>query len=187
VIAAASALYTSESQTWNTPAEVVDRLRAFDPRGVVLDPCSNDSSIVGAAEEWRIERGEDGLARPWPDLGLVYVNPPYDELERWAAKMVREAARHVEILALIPARTDTAAFQRHILPTCTAIAFWRGRLKYGAGRAHSAQPSLFGDAPAELDAGQNVAPFPACLPYWGLRPHTFLRAMGEVGWGVVCR
>lgn len=181
------ALFSSECITWNTPQPVADRLLAFDERGVALDPCSNDTSIVGAAEEWRIERGEDGLARPWADRGLVFCNPPYDDLETWAAKMAREAARHVEVIALIPARTDTVAFQKHILPSCSAIVFWRGRMKYGAGRAHQAQTSLFGAAPVELEAGENVAPFPSCLPYWGSRPRQFLRAFESAGWGVVCR
>lgn len=186
-IPASSALYSRASQTWNTPIEVIERLRAFDPRGVALDPCSNDTSLVGPHEEWRIERGEDGLARPWPDLGLVFVNPPYDELEVWARKMAAEAARHVEVLALIPARPDTCAFQRHILPTCTALFFWRGRMRYGSGLASSSQAPLFSGERVKLEHGENVAPFPSCLPYWGRRSRAFLRAFEPTGWGVVCR
>ena len=183
------AIFTSESQTWNTPECVLERVRAFSPKkGIRLDPCSNGESIVGAQEEWRIERGEDGLARPWPDLGLVYVNPPYDDLERWARKMEREAEKgRVEVMALIPARMETVAFQKHILPTMTAIFFWRGRLQFGAGRAHTSQASLFGEEPADLNPGENTAPFPSCLPYWGPRPHSFLRAFAGAGWGFVCR
>ncbi len=180
-----AALFTSEAQTWNTPECVLERLRELGP--IALDPCSNDSSIVGAREEWRIERGEDGLARPWHDVGLVYVNPPYDDLERWAAKMAREAARNVEIVACIPARTETVAFQKHILPTCTAIAFWKGRIKFGAGRAATAQASLFGAAETPLEEGENTAPFPSALPYWGTRPRRFARAFDSVGWVVVAR
>ena len=181
----AAALYTSESQAWNTPEVVLDRVREVG--AIVLDPCSNESSLVGAAEEWRIERGEDGLTRPWRDDGLVYVNPPYDDLERWAAKMAREAARGCQVLACIPARTETVAFQKHILPTCTAIAFWRGRIKFGAGRSTSRQVGLFGGEPEPLAEGDNVAPFPTALPYWGVRPRRFARAFEHVAWTVVAR
>lgn len=184
----AQALFSSASQTWNTPQPVVDRLFAFDDRGCSLDPCSNDTSIVPARTTWRIERGEDGLSRPWFSWeGPAFCNPPYEDLEPWASKMAAEAARHVEIIALIPSRPDTRAFQRSILRTCTAIHFWAGRMKYGAGRAESAQVGLFGEFPPALDEGENVAPFPSCLPYWGPRPRRFLRAFESAGWGVVSR
>lgn len=199
MIPAASALYSSVKQTWNTPRPVVDRLNLFDPRGVELDPCSNELSIVGAREEWRIERGEDGLARPWhSDHGPCFCNPEYEHLETWGAKMAREAERGVEVIGLIPSRTDTAAFHAHILRTCTALAFWRGRLEFLPGPQHIAQLDMFA-APEELELiareqAANGAPFPACLPYWGVRPRAFLRAFVDgtpelpgACWGVVCR
>lgn len=182
-----AALFTSDAQTWNTPQVVVDRLLDFDPRGIALDPCSNESSIVGAREEWRIERGEDGLARPWSSTGVNFCNPPYEDLLTWARKMAREAALHREIVALIPARTDTVAFQEFILRTCSAICFWKGRMKYGAGRAATPQVSLFGGEPAPLEEGENTAPFPSCLPYWGSRPRRFANAFESAGWVVVAR
>ncbi len=184
-IPAASALYTSESQTWNTPASVLERVRMIAP--IALDPCSNEDSIVGAAEEWRIERGEDGLARTWDQFGLNYCNPPYEDLLSWGRKLAREAARGCEIIALIPARPDTVAFQDHILATCTAVCFWRGRMKYGAGRARTAQISLLSAIDAPLEEGENCAPFPSCVPYWGTRPRRFVRAFESAGWVVVCR
>lgn len=190
-IPATSALYTSDDQTWNTPKPVVDRLRLFDPRGVELDPCSNATSIVGARVEWRIERGEDGLALPWhSDYGPAFSNPPYEDLETWGRKMVMEGARGVEVIGLIPVRTDTKAFQRWLFQTCTAIHFWAGRMKYTTGPKHTSQVQMFAGLPElveEQEEGENVAPFPSCLPYWGTRPCAFLRAFKPTGWGVVCR
>lgn len=184
--------FSSEDQTCNTPQVVVDRLLAFDERGCSLDPCSNETSIVPARAAWRIERGEDGLARDWfSDHGPVFCNPPYEHLQRWAAKMAREAERRVEIIGLIPARPDTVAFQRYILPTCSAIVFWRGRLEFLIGPSHTAQIDLFPSPPdtdtaVKRESGDG-APFPSCLPYWGPRPRTFLRAFEPEHWGVVCR
>lgn len=179
-----AALFSSESQTWNTPECVLERVRAFEP--ILLDPCSNAGSIVGADLEWRIERGEDGLCRPWaPCDGLVYVNPPYDDLESWAAKMAEEAELGAEIIACIPARTETVAFQKHILATCQAVCFWRGRLKFGAGpAAGSRQVSMFGERGrhcAVQATGDNTAPFPSCLPYWGPRAERFAEVFASVG------
>jgi hypothetical protein len=174
------ALFTSASQTWNTPKVVLDCVRAFDD--IHLDPCSNADSIVNATEEWRIERGEDGLARSWFLRSLIYVNPPYDELEAWAAKMAKEVDLGAEIIACIPARTETVAFQKYILPNCSAICFWRGRMRFGVGPAEgSRQVAMFGvDAPPQA-TGDNTAPFPSCLPYFGTRVERFARAFADVG------
>lgn len=187
-MAIAQALFTSDAQTWNTPECIIERVRKVDD--VSLDPCSNDGSIVCAAEEWRLERGEDGLARPWSLTGIVYVNPPYDDLATWAKKMASEAARGVQIVALIPARTDTQAFHRFILPTCDAIAFWEGRLSFGSGPPKaSRQVAMFSgwdDRPV-VQLPDNPAPFPSCLPYWGRNRRAFAKAFESVAWIAKCR
>lgn len=175
-----AALFSSESQTWNTPECVLERVRRMGRIG--LDPCGNTNSIVGASEEWRIERGEDGLARPWSTVGLVYVNPPYDDIEAWAKKMAAEATR-AEIVACIPARTETVAFQRYILPTAAAICFWRGRMRFNVGpAAGSRQIGMFGEEPSRQATGDNTAPFPSALPYWGKRADEFAAAFRDAGW-----
>jgi hypothetical protein len=176
-----AALFTSDSQTWNTPACVLERVRLVDH--IELDPCGNAGSIVGASREFLLDRDEDGLSLPWSSL--TYCNPPYDDLESWAAKMAREAARGVEIIACIPARTDTSAFQARILSTCQAICFWRGRLRFGAGPADKQQTTMFGEAPSSQPTGDNTAPFPSALPYWGPRVERFAAAFGDVGRVVV--
>ncbi len=173
----AAALFTSDSQTWNTPESVLERVRVFAP--IELDPCSNAHSIVKANTELRLDRGQDGLKADW--VSLTYCNPPYDDLETWAAKMAREGYRGTEIIACIPARTETVAFQKHILPTCQAICFWRGRLKFGSGPADTRQVSLFGDAPVSVATGDNTAPFPSCLPYWGPMARRFAEVFSSVG------
>ncbi len=56
--------------------------RALGP--IDLDPCAGEDTAI-AKTNWAIERGEDGLARPW--FGFVYCNPPFSQKERWAEKM----------------------------------------------------------------------------------------------------
>ena len=49
-----TALYSSEYDDWNTPAEVLREIALFDAIG--LDPCSNEQSIVNARVAWRLDR-----------------------------------------------------------------------------------------------------------------------------------
>jgi hypothetical protein len=176
----APALYSSARSDWNTPAEVLDPVRAFndgEPPG--LDPCSNEQSIVGARLEWRLERGEDGLVRSWRGFGLVFVNWPYDDSLAWARKMAEEARDGVEILGLGPARTDTEWFQSYA-SRADVLCFWRGRLKFGPAIADTRQPGLFGGAP-RLRAAEETAPFPSMLLYWGQRVRRFGQVFSQHG------
>lgn len=155
-----AALRSSDRVDWCTPHCVVDRLWRMGPVG--LDPCSNSASIVEAGTE--IDEGMDGLAHDWVEEcepGLVYVNPPYGrEQAVWLRRCRDEAARGLEIVALVPARTDTRVWHE-VAPTCDAICFWRGRLR-------------FLGAPAS-------APFPSALLYWGQRTNRFREAFGDAG------
>ncbi len=156
------ALHASDRMDWNTPQEV---LQALDPLGPIwLDPCSNAASIVNAATEWRIERGEDGLARPWLRLGFVFVNPEYGRaLSSWAEKIATEARYGVEIVSLVPARTDTQWWAT-LVAGASAVLFLKGRLTF-LGAPHP-------------------APFPSALVYHGPRWARFLAAYEGLGWAV---
>jgi hypothetical protein len=68
---------------------------------------------------------EDGLMRPW--AGLVWCNPPYGKaLGTWLNRM----ALHNNGIALVFARTETRAFQNHVLPFASTLLFLRGRLTF---------------------------------------------------------
>jgi predicted nucleic acid-binding Zn ribbon protein len=99
-------LLSSNCEHWNTPPEILAVVCQLAPIG--LDPCSNAGSMVGAATEYRLDRGENGLLLPWAGMGLVFVNPPYGgALRSWSTRMADEARAGVEVIALVPARTDT--------------------------------------------------------------------------------
>lgn len=141
---------------WNTPEVVVDALKELW-LDITLDPCSNPTSIVPAREV--IMPPNDGLVGPWTDKS-VYVNPPFDQMDLWMEKCVRESSRAYGIVLLAPSRTDTAAWHRTI-PTANAVCFWRGRLK-------------FIGAPA-------ACPFPTAFIYWGRATTRFETSFGPYG------
>jgi hypothetical protein len=168
---------------WNTPLVVVHAVRrAFDGQ-IDLDPCSNPASVVGAAREfiltpldqtlplpvpnWEARRVvvTDGLVENW-DAKSVFLNPPFGALRKWVDKCAQEYnnRRAMEIVALIPARTDTRAWHEHVVQA-DAICLWRGRMKFSASGI--AEPAS--------------APFPTALVYWGRHRGRFAAAMEQHG------
>lgn len=146
----------SKRSNWFTPKHVVELVQSFDLIG--LDPCWEHGSYVEAMKCF-VER-DDGLARDWSGYGLVFVNPPYDNLKAWCEKMALEGKQGVEIIALLPSRTDTRAFQSHISSAST-LCFWKGRLKFVGARSG--------------------APFPSLVAYWGERYDEFYRVFSPHG------
>jgi len=147
---------------WQTPPAVLELVRQVAP--IALDPCSAPGNPVGA-ERWCCPPG-DGLSISWGvDSGLVYVNPPYSQCRAWLAKCDSEATAGVEIVALVPARTDTRAWHESIWPAASAVCFWRGRLRFVGATAS--------------------APFPSAIVYYGSRAGLFRRVFCGVGHVVV--
>lgn len=90
---------------------------------------------------------DDGLSLSWN--GVVFVNPPYGRtLATWIAKARREVeeGRAKTVVALLPARPDTAYWHDHVVGKAT-VYFLRGRLRFGDGK--------------------QSAPFPSALAIWG--------------------
>jgi site-specific DNA-methyltransferase (adenine-specific) len=151
------ALFSSVRTGWCTPSWILTLVEKVGPIG--LDPCSNMESGVRATERW--EKSDDGLSREWGGHGLVYVNPPYGrEIGPWMVKCRDEGRRGVEIIALVPSRTDTRWFQDCAL-TADQILLYRGRL-------------VFEGAP-------NAAPFPSAVLYWGRDVNRFCDAFAGMG------
>lgn len=153
--------FSSRDQSWNTPQNVIDAIVRVLGR-IGLDPCSNENSIVPARHEWRPERDGDSLGKIWTGRGLVFVNPPYKNVAEWMTKCGEQRAIGAELVALIPARTETEwwgeAIESGALP-----GYWRGRIAFLRGGARK----------------KVSAPFPSALLYWGRRPARF-RSMKEI-------
>ena len=143
---------SSVDQTWNTPPDIIRPIvRAFGR--VDLDPCSNARSVVRARVAWELVRDGDSLARSWklPGRGrrLIFVNPPYIDAAVWIAKCCevwRElGARGVEIVVLVPARTETqwwrAARRAGALP-----GYYEGRISFLSAESGRRTGALFPSA-----------------------------------------
>jgi hypothetical protein len=174
-------LYSSEFDDWCTPEEVLAPIREFNEGPPGLDPCGNAQSIVRAVREYRLDRGEDGLRLTWRGFGLVFGNFPYgDAIAAFMRRADRFAAESVEILALVPNRSDTAWYQDNVSNVAAKLE-WRGRLVHPRGVSDSPQVSLFpvdGPPPAP---GSGTAPFPSALLYWGHRARRFADVFAPYG------
>ena len=153
------ALLSSKRMDWNTPESFLALVRKVAPIG--LDPCSNVTSKVKASAAWL----SGGLEVDWSGFGLVYVNPPYGrELKQWAEKIAAEADRGVEIIALVPARTDTKWF-RQMWNRKSAVCLWQGRITF--------------------EGAPNPAPFPSAVFYYGPHDLKFMQAFCDAGMIIV--
>ncbi len=157
----APALFSSARTEWFTPAWLLKRVRHLSPNGRIgLDPCFGDGCLTDPVVAYGPDLGSDGLEESWNWESLVFVNPPYGRrIGRWTTKMVSEARAGVEIVALLPARTDTLWFQRDL--EGAGLCFVDGRIKFlGADSA---------------------APFPSVLAYWGPYPGDFEAVFKDIG------
>ena len=160
------AYHSSKKMTWRTPESVLLPVRKVLEGEILLDPAASADPNHWIAKR-NITESENGLTQSWSDK--AFVNPPYGRvLPKWAKKIAAEAANGYEILALVPARTDTRWF-RVFWDTANGICFYHRRIVFvGASSG---------------------APFPSAVVYWGKRKDVFdsvFRAMGPVvtGWSL---
>jgi DNA N-6-adenine-methyltransferase (Dam) len=99
------------SDTYCTPRWLTARLPLVD-----LDPCSNPRSTIRARRAAMLERGQDGLARPW--VGSVFLNWPYSDPLPWAQKLrvELEAGRCTSAIILCKLDTSTMWWDETIHP-----------------------------------------------------------------------
>jgi phage N-6-adenine-methyltransferase len=57
---------------------------------------------------------EDGLRQSWAGR-RCYANPPYSDIESWAAKAWHEAGRGALVAMLVPPRTDSRWWHRYAI------------------------------------------------------------------------
>lgn len=168
---ALSAVTSSKSNEWYTPAEFLEAAREV-MGGIDLDPASSAAAndVVKAARIFT--EADDGLAHAWS--GRVWLNPPYgrtevDGKERsaqavWTERLVDEHAegRVEQACCMVTAKTAEAWFQPlWDFPLC----FIAGRVSFrpGSGQDESQNPQ-----------GQVVM-------YLGERTEAFERAFGGFG------
>lgn len=116
--------FSSRTDEWATPRAMFAALDA--EFGFDLDPCASAENATCARY---FTKADDGLRHPW--RGVVFMNPPYgDEIARWVRKAYDEAQDGSVVVALVPARTDTAWWHDYVTRSAE-IRFLRGRLRFG--------------------------------------------------------
>lgn len=133
-------LFSSRVDEWSTPDSFMAVLRqefTFD-----LDPCALECS---AKAPRYFTPADDGLVRRWH--GTVFMNPPYgDAIGRWIAKARDEALAGATVVALVPARTDTAYWHDYVMTDATEVRLVRGRLHFGGGHQRNGHNAAFPSA-----------------------------------------
>lgn len=125
------------SCVWATPVDFYNNLN--DEFHFTLDPCSNDENHK-CDKYFTVD--DDGLSKDWSGE-TVYMNPPYGrgEIDKWVKKASEESAKeNTQVVALIPASTDTRWFHEYVYNKAKEIRFVKGRLKFG----NASTPAPFG-------------------------------------------
>lgn len=107
---------------WYTPPSLFDALGVdFD-----MDPASPGAAVVPWVPAARhVTRAEDGMSIEWADR--IWLNPPYGPAGVPFIK--RMALEGSDGIMLLPARTETAAFQL-AASVADAVCFLRDRLHF---------------------------------------------------------
>lgn len=138
-------VFSRSRDTWETPPALIERYGPFD-----LDVAA--TAATAKAPVWFGPDHPDPDMRDamqvlglWPRFGRrAWMNPPYSQV----AAFVQQAALEVqympgfEVVALLPARTDTRWWHAHVWLGSAArhrvdVEFIKGRLKF-SGSANSA-------------------------------------------------
>ena len=103
-----------------------------------LDPCATKTN---AKCPRYFTKKEDGLSRSW-EGETVFMNPPYGRaIFSWIQKAYYEARlKKCLVVALIPARTDTAWWHRYVMEA-KEIRLIRGRVRFSNSETGAPFPS----------------------------------------------
>ena len=118
-----NALLSSNSNEWETPQKLFDRLNS--EFHFTLDAASTDEN---AKCPKHYTKKDEALLQDWP--GVVWCNPPYGKaISKFVQKGYEEAQKGATVVMLIPARTDTKYWHRYVMKA-KQIRFIEGRLRF---------------------------------------------------------
>lgn len=138
-----------EQDEWRTPRWLFDRcVKEFGSMDIDA-AADRDSSFCG--DFFSIKRSALAVDARWS--GNVWCNPPYSMLRQFAIKAIEQLEANFcdSVTFLIPARTDTRAFQ--MLAKCaTKIVFLASRIRFEHSTVLCGGPT-----------GAQTAPFPSAI------------------------
>lgn len=141
------ALFTSNSDDWETPQELFDELdKEFNFQ---LDPCA---TVENTKCPFYYTKEDNGLEKSWkvyeingriwkPHFESVFMNPPYGkDIGKWIKKAYEESLKGCLVVCLLPARTDTRWFHDYCLKG--EIRWIKGRLRFSGKKNSAPFPSM---------------------------------------------
>ena len=114
---------------WYSPSLVVDAARSVIG-GFDLDPASSPEAneSIGAGKIFTAT--DDGLEQDWP-VGRIWMNPPYAAglVSRFTSRFCEAMRGGSSGFVLVNNASETAWFQE-LMESCSAVCFFRGRLRF---------------------------------------------------------
>jgi len=140
------ALFTSDSQEWETPQKLFYELNeefrfSFDlAANNGNKKCTRFFTIHDNALE---QTWANISCDPFTNSAWLWLNPPYSNIKDWVRKCYEENNKGAKIVMLIPARTDTQYFHNWIYKNPNVeIRFIKGRLKFSNSKNSAPFPSM---------------------------------------------
>jgi site-specific DNA-methyltransferase (adenine-specific) len=138
-----SGLMSSKTNEWSTPNDLFQKLDL--EFHFTLDPCCTHEN---AKCKKHFTSEENGLMQNWSN-DIVFMNPPYGrQIGNWIKKAHESSLEGATIVCLIPARTDTIYWHKHIWDEIknkprlgVEIRFIKGRIKFGEYKSSAPFPS----------------------------------------------
>lgn len=143
--------FSSTKHDWSTPQWLIDDLS--DTFLFVMDTCA---SPLNTKAPLFYSELDNGLSKNWlrdyiallqqfarePRVKTFWMNPPYGrEISKWVKKAREESTKGVQVLCLLPARTDTRWVHDNI-PSASIVCYMKGRLKFSGQKDTAPFPSM---------------------------------------------
>jgi phage N-6-adenine-methyltransferase len=136
-----AALFTSDRQDWETPPDLFKRYD--DKYRFTLDVCATPENAK--CREF-ISPEVNGLLWDWTEY-RCWMNPPYGrEIGQWVRKAYIESTKGAFVVALLPARTDTAWWHNWVIGPnpqhpYAQVEYLRGRIKFVGAKSTAPFPN----------------------------------------------
>lgn len=142
-------MFSSDRQDWETPHKFWKELHEKYNFAVDLAASHQNTKCP-----FYFTKEDNVLNEDWHKLtkGWMWLNPPYNMSKEFIQKCDEEAQKGAKIACLLPARTDTIAFHKHIYKKYE-IDFLKGRLKF----------EINGNPILDKNGKPQSAPFPSMV------------------------
>lgn len=107
-------------QSYGTPRVFLDAVERRFGR-IQWDLAANETNAI--CDLWIGER-QNSLLVSWAEScsGLLWLNPPFADIDPWAKKCAVEARRGARILLLVPASVGANWYWEHVAPHASVLA-----------------------------------------------------------------